>query len=215
MVMVPIKGQIHPDFLHALLPCDVCTIAASVPEAGNVLRSVQATSADAAPGEALRVQVLSLPDQLLTNRLVAQTAAQPGGCTHVCGCSFDPQFGPVSVREPMTPILPELNRRTLTQCDVLHRSADTRYGVLGLMPCHAEPCCAMLCCAMLCCAMLCCAMLCCAMLCCAGVLTVWLDILAPDASSTNFVCLDLPPDMDQLTYRDIRRWGRGQAADRR
>jgi hypothetical protein len=51
-----------------------------VPEAGNVLRSVQATSADAAPGEALRVQVLSLPDKLLTNRLVAQTAAQPGEC---------------------------------------------------------------------------------------------------------------------------------------
>jgi hypothetical protein len=49
-----------------------------VPASGNVLRSVQNTSADAATGSDLRVQVLSLPDKLLTNRLVAQTAAQPG-----------------------------------------------------------------------------------------------------------------------------------------
>ena len=54
-------------------------VSASVPEAGNVLRSVQTTSAGAADAANLRVQVLSLPDLLLTNRLVAQTAAQPGG----------------------------------------------------------------------------------------------------------------------------------------
>jgi hypothetical protein len=81
-----------------------------------VLRSVQNTSADATGGSNLRVQVLSLPDKLLTNRLVAQTAAQP------------------------------------------------------------------------------------------GLLTVWLDILAPDATNTNFVCMHLPSDMEQMTYQDIRRW---------
>lgn len=43
-----------------------------------MLRSVQNTSADATGRSNLRVQVLSLPDKLLTNRLVAQTAAQPG-----------------------------------------------------------------------------------------------------------------------------------------
>lgn len=56
----------------------VVQMPASVPDAGNVLRSVQTTSADAADTSKLRVQVLSLPDILLTNRLVAQTSAQPG-----------------------------------------------------------------------------------------------------------------------------------------
>jgi uncharacterized lipoprotein YmbA len=51
---------------------------ASVKSAGNVLRAVQSTSAHAAGLSNLRVEVLSLPDKLLTNRLVAQTAAQPG-----------------------------------------------------------------------------------------------------------------------------------------
>jgi hypothetical protein len=85
-----------------------------------VLRSVQNTSADATGGSNLRVQVLSLPDKLLTNRLVAQTAAQP------------------------------------------------------------------------------------------GLLTVWLNLLTPDATSTNFVCMHLPPDMEQMTYQDIRRWADAQ-----
>lgn len=40
----------------------------------------------------------------------------------------------------------------------------------------------------------------------AGLLTVWLDLLAPDATSPNFVCLQVPPDMEQLTYKDVRRW---------
>lgn len=39
----------------------------------------------------------------------------------------------------------------------------------------------------------------------AGLLTVWLDILAPQG--TNFVCLKIPHDMEQMTYRDIRRCG--------
>jgi hypothetical protein len=39
----------------------------------------------------------------------------------------------------------------------------------------------------------------------AGLLTVWLDILAPDATSANFIGLRLPQDMEQLPYRDIRR----------
>lgn len=34
---------------------------------------------------------------------------------------------------------------------------------------------------------------------------MWLDILAPDATSANFFCLQLPQDMEQLPYRDIRR----------
>lgn len=93
-----------------------CTPSASVPEAGNVLKSVQSTSAGTSDAANLRVQVLSLPDQLLTNRLVAQTAAQP------------------------------------------------------------------------------------------GLLTCWLDLLAPDATSTNFVCVPLPPEMETQTYRNIRRW---------
>jgi hypothetical protein len=55
----------------------------SVPEDGNVLRSVQSTSANykTASGRDLQVQVLALPDALLTNRIIAQTAAQPGVLT--------------------------------------------------------------------------------------------------------------------------------------
>jgi hypothetical protein len=39
----------------------------------------------------------------------------------------------------------------------------------------------------------------------AGVLSCWQDIIAPDAGSSQFCTVPLPQQLQQLTYRELRR----------
>jgi hypothetical protein len=42
----------------------------------------------------------------------------------------------------------------------------------------------------------------------AGVLSCWQDIIAPDAGSSQFCTVQLPQQLQQLTYRELRRYAR-------